>query len=59
VAMRFSKRLHELSEALVYFFEFGLGAIFGPASPARPQFNLEGSWRFRPSGWFFHVRLPG
>jgi hypothetical protein len=59
VAMRFSKRLHELSEALVYFFEFGLGAIFAQPLQLAPSSTSKALGGSVPAGGFFTFGSPG
>jgi hypothetical protein len=57
VAVRLSKSCGKLREALIDLLQFGIGAALGPASPACAPLNREGSWRFRPTVWFFHAWL--
>ena len=57
VGMRLSKSGDKLGEAMAYFLQFRIAAMFGPAFPAWPDFNREGLWGFRPIVWFFHAWL--
>lgn len=57
MGMRLSKSGNELRQTLIYFLQFRIAAMFGPAFPACTQLNHEGFWLFGPSVGSFHAWL--